>query len=170
MRTGLSNFIESVQTSMMYKLGCSTDQDAIQTWNQPKTGASTMNKNECKRCSECKHYRPIEQQAAEDIGDCTLYPEWIEVFPYHYCGQWASAQDEPKSLDIDWSQVPEGYDWIAQDSNGDIYAWPTKPVRTEAEGGYWRWRGEKGTQFYFGSTTWREADINKSLALRPATN
>ena len=93
-----------------------------------------MNKNECKSCntcSECKHYRPIEAQAAEDMGDCTLYPEWIEVFPYHYCGQWTTANftsEEIHALDIDWSQVPDGYDWVAQDECGLVWAYEIEPV------------------------------------------
>ena len=119
-------------------------------------------------CSTCKHYERVNDNELEDHGDCTLYPVWVDVWAAHYCGQWASTED-PQALDIEWEKVPEGYDWVAQDSNGDIYAWPTKPVRTEAEGGYWRWRGEKGTQLYFGSTTWREADINRSLVSRPGT-
>ena len=126
-----------------------------------------MSKNQC---TTCKHYKPVH--ATNPHGDCTLYPTWLDVPAAHYCGQWAST-GEPQvlaALDIDWSKVPEAYDWVAQDSNGDIYAWSTKPVRTEAEGGYWRWRGEKGTQFYVCSTTWREADINRSLASRPDTN
>lgn len=124
-------------------------------------------------CSTCKHYERVNDHEQEDHGDCTLYPVWVDVWAAHYCGQWITANatsEEIPALDIDWSQVPEGYDWAAQDSNGDIYAWPTKPVRTEAEGGYWRWRGEKGTQYYVGSTTWREADINRSLTKRPGTN
>ena len=131
-----------------------------------------MSKNECKRCSECKHYERVNDNELEDHGDCTLYPIWVDVWAAHYCGQWTSTGEQQvlAALDIDWSQVPEGYDWVAQDSNGDIYAWPTKPVLTEASGGYWRWRGEKGTQFYVGSTTWREADINRSPASRPGIN
>ena len=128
-----------------------------------------MNTNEC---STCKHHKPVHAQTPR--GDCTLYPAWLDVPAAHYCGQWASTEEEEEpaaaGLDIDWSKVPEAYDWVAQDSNGDIYAWSTKPVRTEAEGGYWRWRGEKGTHFYIGSTTWREANINKSLVSRPSTN
>ena len=127
-----------------------------------------MSKNQC---TTCKHYKPVH--ATNPRGDCTLYPTWLDVPAAHYCGQWASTGEQQVSaaaLDIDWSKVPEAYDWVAQDSNGDIYAWSTKPVRTEAEGGYWRWRGEKGTQFYVCSTTWREADINRSLASRPDTN
>ena len=128
-----------------------------------------MSKNECKTC---KNYVQAWIDVSGEHGDCTLYPTWLDVPAAHYCGQWITANatsEEIPALDIDWSQVPEGYDWAAQDSNGDIYAWPTKPVRTEAEGGYWRWRGEKGTQYYVGSTTWREADINRSLASRPGT-
>ena len=127
-----------------------------------------MSKNQC---TTCKHYKPVH--ATNPRGDCTLYPTWLDVPAAHYCGQWITANatsEEIPALDIDWSQVPEGYDWAAQDSNGDIYAWASKPERTEAEGGYWRWRGEKGTQFYVCSTTWREADINRSLASRPDTN
>ena len=127
-----------------------------------------MNKNECKRCSECKHYRPIEQQAAEDIGDCTLYPEWIEVFPYHYCGQWASAQDEPKSLDIDWSQVPEGYDWVAQDEDGYVYGYPDKPTLHESTiDGLWRWEVPECDQHYVGHGQARHSQFSKTLTKRP---
>jgi hypothetical protein len=128
-----------------------------------------MSKNECKTC---KNYVQAWIDVSGEHGDCTLYPTWLDVPAAHYCGQWASTGEQQvlAALDIDWSQVPGGYDWVAQDSNGDIYAWSTKPVRTEAEGGYWRWRGEKGTQFYVCSTTWREADINRSLASRPDTN
>ena len=131
-----------------------------------------MSKNECKRCSECKHYERVNDNELEDHGDCTLYPIWVDVWAAHYCGQWASTEqaEQETGLDIDWSQVPEGYEWVAQDSNGDIYAWTSKPERTEAEGAYWRWRAEKGTHLYIGSTTWREANINKSLAVRPGTN
>ena len=128
-----------------------------------------MSKNECKTC---KNYVQAWIDVSGEHGDCTLYPTWLDVPAAHYCGQWRAANstsDEIPALDIDWSKVPEAYDWVAQDSNGDIYAWSTKPVRTEAEGGYWRWRGEKGTQFYVCSTTWREADINRSLASRPDT-
>lgn len=127
-----------------------------------------MSKNECKRCSECKHYERVNDNELEDHGDCTLYPIWVDVWAAHYCGQWASTED-PQALDIDWSQVPEGYDWAAQDSNGDIYAWPTKPVRTEAEGGYWRWRGEKGTHFFIGCRPWSQTNIGMSLTKRPGT-
>ena len=129
-----------------------------------------MSKNECKTC---KNYVQAWIDVSGEHGDCTLYPTWLDVPAAHYCGQWAAGEtvkEEAPVLDIDWSKVPEGFDWAAQDSNGDIYAWSTKPVRTEAEGGYWRWRGEKGTQYYVGSTTWREADINRSLTKRPDTN
>ena len=126
-----------------------------------------MSKNECKTC---KNYVQAWIDVSGEHGDCTLYPTWLDVPAAHYCGQWAAGEtvkEEAPVLDIDWSKVPEGFDWAAQDNNGDIYAWSTKPVRTEAEGGYWRWRGEKGTHFYIGSTTWREADINRSLTKRP---
>ena len=126
-----------------------------------------MSKNECKRCSECKHYRPIEQQAAEDIGDCTLYPEWIEVFPYHYCGQWASAQDEPKSLDIDWSQVPEAYDWVAQDENGDIFAFDIEPISAVSL----EWLSKTKNYYLVSHGEFYNPDWRNTLTKRPiATN
>ena len=31
-------------------------------------------------------------------------------------------------LDIDWSKVPEGYDWAAQDENGDVFAYMGRPI------------------------------------------
>ena len=124
-----------------------------------------MSKNECKRCSECKHYRPIEQQAAEDIGDCTLYPEWIEVFPYHYCGQWASAQDEPKSLDIDWSQVPEAYDWVAQDENGDIFAFDIEPISAVSL----EWLSKTKNYYLVSHGEFYNPDWRNTLTRRPGT-
>lgn len=126
MRIGLSNSLEPVQTRNQYKLGISTNQGAVQNRNQPKTGVSTMNE-----CKTCKHYRPIEKQAGEDMGDCTLYPEWREVLTYHYCGQWtttAQKEETPSPLNIDWSQVPEGYDWVAQDGDGEVLAYDDEPM------------------------------------------
>ena len=88
-----------------------------------------MNKNECKRCSECKHYERVNDNELEDHGDCTLYPIWVDVWAAHYCGQWAST-GEPQvlaALDIDWNEVPEGYDWVAQDQNGLVWACEIEP-------------------------------------------
>ena len=30
-------------------------------------------------------------------------------------------------LDIDWSKVPEGYDWAAQDDDGCVFAYAGEP-------------------------------------------
>ena len=40
-------------------------------------------------------------------------------------------------LDIDWSEVPEGYDWAAQDEDGRIYAFDHVPSRLEGDYGVW---------------------------------
>ena len=81
-----------------------------------------MSKNQC---TTCKHYKPVH--ATNPRGDCTLYPTWLDVPAAHYCGQWASTED-PQALDIDWEKVPEGYDWVAQDENGDIFAFDIEPI------------------------------------------
>ena len=85
-----------------------------------------MNTNEC---STCKHYKPVHAQNPR--GDCTLYPTWLDVPAAHYCGQWASTeqvgQEQETGLDIDWSEVPGGYNWVAQDEDGDIYAYTEAP-------------------------------------------
>ena len=96
-----------------------------------------MSKNECKRCSECKHYERVNDNELEDHGDCTLYPTWLDVPAAHYCGQWAST-GEPQvlaALDIDWNEVPEGYDWVAQDEDGVVWAYEDKPDLGESQ---WR--------------------------------
>ncbi len=40
-------------------------------------------------------------------------------------------------LDIDWSKVPEGYDWVAQDEHGCIHVFINKPFPSEGEFGAW---------------------------------
>ena len=40
-------------------------------------------------------------------------------------------------LDIDWSKVPEGYDWAAQDEDGRIYAYSHEPFLFEGEFDVW---------------------------------
>ena len=89
-----------------------------------------MNTNECKTCN---HYKPVH--ALNPRGDCTLNPTWLDVPEPHYCGQWAgvSTNKETPALDIDWSQVPEGYDWVAQDEDGYIFAYLDKPTPSSKE-------------------------------------
>ena len=98
-----------------------------------------MSKNECKRCGECKHYERVNDNEPEDHGDCTLYPVWVDVWAAHYCGQWAAStvQEEQTPLDIDWNQVPEGYDWVAQDEGGVVWAYEIEPDLGESQ---WRLR------------------------------
>ena len=83
-------------------------------------------------CSTCKHYERVNDNEPEDHGDCTLYPVWVDVWAAHYCGQWATANstsEEIPALDIDWSQVPGGYDWVAQDQCGLVWAYEVEPTR-----------------------------------------
>ena len=40
-------------------------------------------------------------------------------------------------LDIDWSKVPEGYDWVAQDEDGDVFAYSHEPFLFEGEFDVW---------------------------------
>ena len=99
-----------------------------------------MSKNQC---TTCKHYVQAWIDVSGEHGDCTLYPTWLDVPAAHYCGQWASTEEEEEpaaaGLDIDWSKVPEGYDWVAQDFDGAIYACEAEPratMETEHEG-FW---------------------------------
>ena len=131
-----------------------------------------MSKNECKRCSECKHYERVNDNEPEDHGDCTLYPVWVDVWAAHYCGQWAAStvQEEQTPLDIDWNQVPEGYDWVAQDEDGYVYGHPDKPTPHEnIVDGFWRWQVPESKQCYVTHrtllTNWRN-----TLTKRPGTN
>ncbi len=142
-------------------------QEPVNIRNQPKTGASTMSKN---ICSTCKHYSTIIGEI-EPCGDCTLYPTWQVVLEAHYCGQWTTGnKDKPTALDnIDWNLVPEGYDWVAQDSNGDIYAWATEPALHNGNDGLWKWRGAKGTEHYIGHAPLFLPRFRNNLTKRPGT-
>ena len=40
-------------------------------------------------------------------------------------------------LDIDWSKVPKGYDWAAQDEDGCVYVFDSEPFLLEGEFGVW---------------------------------
>ena len=132
-----------------------------------------MSKNECKRCSECKHYERVNDNEPEDHGDCTLYPVWVDVWAAHYCGQWAAVktakEEAPTSeLDIDWSQVPEGYDWAAQDEDGYVYGYPDKPTLHESTiDGLWRWKVPECDQHYVGHGQARHSQFSKTLTKRP---
>ena len=92
-----------------------------------------MSKNECKTC---KNYVQAWIDVSGEHGDCTLYPVWVDVWAAHYCGQWASTGEQQVSaaaLDIDWSKVPEGFDWAAQDEDGYIFAYLDKPTPSSKE-------------------------------------
>ena len=119
-----------------------------------------MSKNECKRCSECKHYERVNDNEQDDHGDCTLYPPWLDVPAAHYCGQWASVQKEDAlttGLDIDWNQVPEGYDWVAQDECGLVWAYEIKPKCGE-------------NQWLLGEVNNRLTRFHHHIPLRPNPN
>ena len=127
-----------------------------------------MNTNEC---STCKHYKPVHAQNPR--GDCTLYPAWLDVPAAHYCGQWASTEEEEEpaaaGLDIDWSKVPEGYEWVAQDRDGGIYAFTEKPIPNLKSS---LWIMQDGETFSIGgrhpfNTDW--ANWANTLTKRPGT-
>ena len=131
-----------------------------------------MSKNECKRCSECKHYERVNDNELEDHGDCTLYPIWVDVWAAHYCGQWASVQKEDTlttGLDIDWNQVPEGYDWVAQDECGVVWAYEIEPDLGESQ---WRLRETHNRLTTFNNHITVEPNPNwrNTLTKRPGTN
>ena len=128
-----------------------------------------MSKNECKTC---KNYVQAWIDVSGEHGDCTLYPTWLDVPAAHYCGQWAAStvQEEQTPLDIDWNQVPEGYDWVAQDEDGYVYGHPDKPTPHEnIVDGFWRWQVPESKQCYVTHrtllTNWRN-----TLTKRPGTN
>ena len=128
-----------------------------------------MSKNECKRCSECKHYERVNDNEPEDHGDCTLYPVWVDVWAAHYCGQWTTANstsEEIPALDIDWNQVPEGYDWVAQDRDGGIYAFTEKPIPNLKSS---LWIMQDGETFSIGGRHPFNTDWANTLTKRPGT-
>ena len=122
-----------------------------------------MSKNQC---TTCKHYKPVH--ATNPRGDCTLYPIWVDVWAAHYCGQWASTGEQQvlAALDIDWSQVPGGYDWVAQDFDGGIYAFEAEPratMETEHEG-FW---STGGLNYKFIEQGTSNPDWRNTLTKRP---
>ena len=128
-----------------------------------------MSKNECKRCSECKHYERVNDNEPEDHGDCTLYPIWVDVWAAHYCGQWAAGEtvkEEAPVLDIDWKKVPKEYNWVAQDFDGGIYACEAEPratMETEHEG-FW---STGGLNYKFIEQGTSNPDWRNTLTKRP---
>ena len=128
-----------------------------------------MNKNECKTC---KNYVQAWIDVSGEHGDCTLYPTWLDVPAAHYCGQWITANatsEEIPALDIDWSQVPEGYDWAAQDQNGLVWACEIEPKCGEDQ-----WLlGEinsRLTRFHHHIPLCPNPDWRNTLTKRPGTN
>ena len=115
-----------------------------------------MSKNECKTC---KNYVQAWIDVSGEHGDCTLYPTWLDVPAAHYCGQWAAStvQEEQTPLDIDWNQVPEGYDWVAQDEVGAVWAYEIEPYLGESQ---WRLR-----DIYSGLTP-----LNNHITVEPNPN
>ena len=101
-----------------------------------------MSKNECKRCSECKHYERVNDNELEDHGDCTLYPVWVDVWAAHYCGQWATALYENKQPiivmpELDWANIPPEYEYLAQDEDGHVYLFAEEPESSNIDGVWW---------------------------------
>ena len=129
-----------------------------------------MSKNECKTC---KNYVQAWIDVSGEHGDCTLYPTWLDVPAAHYCGQWITANatsEEIPALDIDWSQVPEGYDWAAQDEDGYVYGYPDKPTLHESTiDGFWRWEVPECDQHYVEHGQARHSQFSKTITKRPGT-
>ena len=119
-------------------------------------------------CSTCKHYERVNDNELEDHGDCTLYPIWVDVWAAHYCGQWASTEqaEQETGLDIDWSQVPEGYEWVAQDRDGGIYAFTEKPIPNLKSS---VWIMQDGEIFSIGGRYPFNTDWANTLTKRPGT-
>ena len=123
-------------------------------------------------CSTCKHYERVNDHEQEDHGDCTLYPVWVDVWAAHYCGQWTTANstsEEIPALDIDWNQVPEGYDWVAQDEDGVVWAYEIEPDLGESQ---WRLRETHNRLTTFNNHITVEPNPNwrNTLTKRPGTN
>ena len=128
-----------------------------------------MSKNECKTC---KNYVQAWIDVSGEHGDCTLYPTWLDVPAAHYCGQWITANstsEEIPALDIDWNQVPEGYDWVAQDEGGAVWAYGFEPDLGESQ---WRLREthDRLTTFNNHITVEPNPNWRSTLTKRPGTN
>ena len=128
-----------------------------------------MSKNECKTC---KNYVQAWIDVSGEHGDCTLYPTWLDVPAAHYCGQWASTGEQQVSaaaLDIDWSKVPEGFDWVAQDQCGLVWAYEVEPHLGESQ---WRLRDIHSRLTTFNNHITVEPNPNwrNTKTKRPGTN
>ena len=116
-------------------------------------------------CSTCKHYERVNDNEPEDHGDCTLYPIWVDVWAAHYCGQWSAEEAPTSELDIDWSQVPEGYDWAAQDENGDIFAFDIEPISAVSL----EWLSKTKNYYLVSHGEFYNPDWRNTLTKRPGT-
>jgi len=80
-------------------------------------------------------------------------PQWDLVAP------WTTEPQQP-APEIDWSKVPEGYDWVAMDADKSWWTYTRKPDR---DGRGWFAKGKAARLFNFGS----HPDWTQSLVQRP---
>ena len=69
-------------------------------------------------------------------------------------------------LDIDWSKVPEGYDWVAQDKCGIVYAYMDRPVISYESGSTGTWRSPCH-RIRFIEERKKNPNFHKTLTKRP---
>ena len=74
--------------------------------------------------------------------------------------------EQETGLDIAWSQVPEGYEWVAQDRDGGIYAFTEKPIPNLKSS---VWIMQDGEIFSIGGRHPFNTDWANTLTKRPGT-
>lgn len=81
---------------------------------------------------------------------------------------WTEEPAQPTAGEIDWSKVPEGYDWVAMDSNGSWEAYNSKP-RIPPNAGYWNNKpAQEGGMMLHIDVPFTAPDWTQSLVQRPA--
>lgn len=95
-------------------------------------------------------------------GSCDLpQPTWMALNRYQ-----VRAVEKPKMKpSIDWSQIRPEYKWLARDSDGTAWIYPTKPDRGDDA---WDWRDNCTKAGFMASYAPGDCDWQDSLVERPA--
>lgn len=135
-----------------YTLGYTLRDETPQTFRrpQPKPEPPTLPK-EVWVAIELLHGQELDGIAMDSTGEAYAYTlPCIDCHECHSCEGWngdnitrVSMLDDyhprddwrnslvlkPETFPIDWSLVPEKYDWLAMDSNGEAYAYLRHPQK-----------------------------------------
>jgi hypothetical protein len=91
------------------------------------------------------------------------WAKWLTESRLDIVSDWTEDPAQPTAVEIDWSKVPEVYDWVASDKDGYAVAYTQKPEISLLTG---RWQSKELWTTFPGD--YAAPDWTKSLVQRPA--